>query len=400
VTRSADRPQAAGQKLQVKGGDVLLYWLLYQKLFPYYRLFRIFRYLTFRTVFASLTALLIGLLIGPYVIEKLREFQIGQYIREEGPLSHQKKSGTPTMGGVLICISVLVPTLLWADLSNPYVGLVMLSTLAFGAIGFADDYIKVVHRRNKGLTARAKLGLQFVASAGVAIALVVMETRGGYSTRLMVPFAKRFRPDLVWEWMGHIPHMHWLVFVPFVIFVMIVISGASNAVNLTDGLDGLAIGCTIIAAGALTVLTYVSGHVVFSDYLELQRMPMVSELTVFCGSMVGASIGFLWYNAHPAEVFMGDVGSLALGGAIGTVAVVIKQELLLPFIGGVFILEALSVMLQVGSYKLRNGKRIFKMAPLHHHFELMGWSESKVIARFWILALVFALFALTTLKLR
>jgi phospho-N-acetylmuramoyl-pentapeptide-transferase len=378
----------------------LLYWLLYQKLFPYYRLFRIFRYLTFRTVFASLTALLIGLLIGPYVIEKLREFQIGQYIREEGPQSHQKKSGTPTMGGVLICISILVPTLLWADLSNPYVWLVTLSTLAFGAIGFADDYIKVVHRRNKGLTARAKLGLQFVASAGVAIALVVMETRGGYSTRLMVPFAKRVRPDLVWEWMGHIPHMHWLVFVPFIIFVMIVISGASNAVNLTDGLDGLAIGCTIIAAGALTVLTYVSGHVVFSDYLELQRMPMVSELTVFCGSMVGASIGFLWYNAHPAEIFMGDVGSLALGGAIGTVAVVIKQELLLPFIGGVFILEAVSVMLQVGSYKLRNGKRIFKMAPLHHHFELVGWSESKVIARFWILALVFALFALTTLKLR
>jgi phospho-N-acetylmuramoyl-pentapeptide-transferase len=378
----------------------LLYWLLYQKLFPYFRVFRIFRYLTLRTVLASSTALLIGLLIGPYVIEKLREFQIGQYIREEGPQSHQKKSGTPTMGGVLICISILIPTALWSDLSNPYVWLVMLSTLAFGAIGFTDDYIKVVHRRNQGLTARAKLGLQFMVSTAVASALVVMETHGAYSTRLMVPFAKRFRPDLVWEWMGHIPHMHWLIFVPFVIFVMIVISGASNAVNLTDGLDGLAIGCTIIAAGALTVLTYVSGHVVFSDYLELQRMPMVSELTVFCGSMVGASIGFLWYNAHPAEVFMGDVGSLALGGAIGTVAVVIKQELLLPFIGGVFILEALSVMLQVGSYKLRNGKRIFKMAPLHHHFELMGWSESKVIARFWILALVFALFALTTLKLR
>jgi phospho-N-acetylmuramoyl-pentapeptide-transferase len=378
----------------------LLYWLLYQKLFPYFRLFRIFRYLTFRTVFASLTALLIGLLIGPYVIDKLREFQIGQYIREEGPQSHQKKSGTPTMGGVLICISILVPTLMWSDLSNPYVWLVMLSTLAFGAIGFTDDYIKVVHRENQGLTAKAKLGLQFIVSAAVAAALVVMEIRGGYSTRLMVPFAKRFRPDLVWEWMGHIPHMHWLVFIPFVVFVMIVIAGASNAVNLTDGLDGLAIGCTIIAAGALTVLTYVSGHVVFSDYLELQRMPMVSELTVFCGSMVGASIGFLWYNAHPAEIFMGDVGSLALGGAIGTVAVVIKQELLLPFIGGVFILEALSVMLQVGSYKLRNGKRIFKMAPLHHHFELMGWSESKVITRFWILALVFALFALTTLKLR
>ena len=378
----------------------MLYWLLYQKLFPYFRLFRIFRYLTFRTVFASLTALLIGLLIGPYVIDRLREFQIGQYIREEGPQSHQKKSGTPTMGGVLICISILVPTLLWADLSNPYVWLVMLSTLAFGAIGFADDYIKVVHRRNLGLTARAKLGLQLLASLGVAVTLLRMEVHGGYSTKLMFPFLKRFRPDLVWEWLGQIPHMHWLAFLPFVLFVMIVIAGASNAVNLTDGLDGLAIGCTIIAAGALTVLTYVSGHVVFSDYLELQRMPMVSELTVFCGAMVGASIGFLWYNAHPAEIFMGDVGSLALGGAIGTVAVVIKQELLLPFIGGVFIMEALSVMLQVGSYKLRNGKRIFKMAPLHHHFELLGWSESKVITRFWILALIFALLALTTLKLR
>lgn len=378
----------------------MLYWLLYQKLFPYFRLFRIFRYITFRTVFASLTALLIGLLIGPYVIEKLREFQIGQYIREEGPQSHQKKSGTPTMGGVLICISILVPTLLWSDLSNPLVWLVMLSTLAFGAIGFADDYIKVVHRRNLGLTARAKLGLQLLVSFCVALALVRMELHGNYSTKLIVPFAKNFRPNLIIDHLLHVPHLWLLAFLPFVIFVMLVISFSSNAVNLTDGLDGLAIGCTIIAAGALTVLTYVSGHAVFSDYLELQRMPLVSELTVFCGAMVGASIGFLWYNAHPAEVFMGDVGSLALGGAIGTVAVVIKQELLLPFIGGVFILEALSVMLQVGSYKLRNGKRIFKMAPLHHHFELMGWSESKVIARFWIMALVFALFALTTLKLR
>lgn len=378
----------------------MLYWLLYQKLFPYFRLFRIFRYLTFRTVFASLTALLIGLLIGPFVIERLREFQIGQYIREEGPQSHQKKSGTPTMGGVLICISILVPTLLWSDLSNAFVWLVMLSTMAFGAIGFADDYIKVALRRNLGLTGRQKLALQFTASAAVAVFLLWMRSHGEYSTRLVVPFAKRLRPDLVWDWMGLIPHMHWLAFLPFVFFVALVLTGSSNAVNLTDGLDGLAIGCTIIAAGALTVLTYVSGHVVFADYLEIPRMPMVSELTVFGGSMVGASIGFLWYNAHPAEVFMGDVGSLALGGAIGTVAVVIKQELLLPFIGGVFILEALSVMLQVGSYKLRGGKRIFKMAPLHHHFELMGWSESKVIARFWILALVFALFALTTLKLR
>jgi phospho-N-acetylmuramoyl-pentapeptide-transferase len=378
----------------------LLYWLLYQKLFPYFRLFRIFRYLTFRTVFATLTALLIGLLIGPYVIEKLREFQIGQYIREEGPQSHQKKSGTPTMGGVLILISILVPALLWSDLSDPLVWLVMLSTLAFGAIGFADDYIKVVHRRNQGLTARAKLGLQFLASGGVALALVTMDMHGTYSTRLVVPFAKNFRPNLILDGLLHMPHLWWLAFFPFVVFVVLVITFSSNAVNLTDGLDGLAIGCTIIAAGALTVLTYVSGHAVFSEYLELPRMPLVSELTVFCGAMVGGSIGFLWYNAHPAEIFMGDVGSLALGGAIGTVAVVIKQELLLPFIGGVFILEAVSVMLQVGSYKLRNGKRIFKMAPLHHHFELMGWSESKVIARFWIMALVFALFALTTLKLR
>jgi phospho-N-acetylmuramoyl-pentapeptide-transferase len=377
----------------------LLYWLLYQKLYLYFHVFRIFRYLTFRTAFASLTALLIGLLIGPFVIGRLREFQIGQYVRDDGPQSHLKKGGTPTMGGVLIVISILVPTLLWADLSNPGVWIAMGSTLVYGAIGFADDYLKVVRKNSKGLSARQKLGLQFVAGVAVALALLKMEGRT-YSTRLMVPFVKKFRPDLVWQWMGNMPHLHWIAFVPFVVFVMLVITLTSNAVNLTDGLDGLAIGCTIIAAGALTVLTYVSGHVVFSDYLELDRMPLVSEVTVFCGSMVGASIGFLWYNAHPAEVFMGDVGSLALGGAIGTVAVIIKQELLLPFIGGVFILEAVSVILQVGSYKLRGGKRIFRMAPLHHHFELCGWSESKVITRFWIMALVFALFALTTLKLR
>jgi len=378
----------------------VLYWLLYQKLFPYIPIFRIFRYVTFRCVFASLTALLIGLLIGPYVIERLRQFQIGQYIREEGPQSHRKKGGTPTMGGVLICISILVPTLLWSNLADPYVWMVVFSTLAFAAIGFADDYTKVVRKRSLWLTGRQKLLLQFTASAAVAVALVFLRGEGEYSTRLMVPFIKGFRPNLIVDSLLHVPHLGWLAFLPFVVFVMLVITFSSNAVNLTDGLDGLAIGCTIIAAGALTVLTYVSGHAVFSDYLELQRMPMVSELTIFCGAMVGASIGFLWYNAHPAEIFMGDVGSLMLGGAIATVAVIIKQELLLPFIGGVFILEAVSVILQVGSYKLRGGKRIFKMAPLHHHFELMGWSESKVIARFWILALVFALFALTTLKLR
>jgi phospho-N-acetylmuramoyl-pentapeptide-transferase len=377
----------------------LLYWLLYEKLFPFFHPFRIFRYLTFRTVFASLTALLIAMFIGPYVIQKLREFQIGQYIREDGPQSHMKKSGTPTMGGVLIVIAILLPTVLWSDPANPFVWIAVCATLAFGAVGFADDYIKVVMRRNLGLTARAKLLWQGISAAGVAIVLVALAQFRIFSTTITVPFIKILRPDMQWHWAASFPHLGLLIYLPFVAFVVFVLMGSSNAVNLTDGLDGLAIGCTIIAAGALTVLTYVSGHVVFADYLELQRMPMVGELTVFCGSMVGASIGFLWYNAHPAEVFMGDVGSLALGGAIGTVAVIIRQELLLPFIGGVFVLEALSVVLQVGSYKLRK-KRIFKMAPLHHHFEQLGWSESKVIARFWILALVFALFALTTLKLR
>jgi phospho-N-acetylmuramoyl-pentapeptide-transferase len=377
----------------------LLYWLLYQRLFAHFPPFRIFRYVTFRTAFASLTALFMGLIIGPAIIRQLREFQIGQYIREEGPKAHQRKAGTPTMGGVLIVIAIVVPTLLWADLSNPYVWMATMSTLAFGAIGFADDYIKVVRRRNLGLTGRSKLLLQFLTAAAVGVSLVFMTATRQYSTHLMVPFFKQFRPDLVIENLRHFPHIWWLAFTPFVMFVILVLVGASNAVNLTDGLDGLAIGCTVIAAGALTVLTYLSGHAIFSEYLELQKMPQVAELTIFCGAMVGSSIGFLWYNAHPAEIFMGDVGSLALGGAIGTVAVIIKQELLLPFIGGIFVIEALSVILQVGSYKLRK-KRIFKMAPIHHHFELAGWSESKIIIRFWILALIFALFALTTLKLR
>ena len=377
----------------------MLYWLLYLKLFHYFPPFRIFRYLTFRTAFASLTALFTALIVGPIVINRLREFQIGQFIREEGPKAHQKKAGTPTMGGLLIAISIVVPTLLWADLSNLFVWIAVFATCAFAAIGFADDYIKVVNRRNLGLTSRAKLGLQIAASILIAVALIAMQTRGAYSTKLMVPFIKQFRPDLVIEKLVNNPAIWPLAFLPFVAFVVLVIVGSSNAVNLTDGLDGLAIGCTVIAAGALAVLTYVSGHATFASYLELQRMPLVGELTIFCGAMVGASIGFLWYNAHPAEVFMGDVGSLALGGAIGTVAVMIKQELLLPFIGGIFVIEALSVILQVASYKLRK-KRIFKMAPIHHHFELLGWSESKIIVRFWIASLVFALFALTTLKLR
>ncbi len=378
----------------------MLYWLLYEKLFPFFHPFRIFHFLTFRTAFAFLTALLIALLIGPYVIQKLHEFQIGQFVRTDGPQSHLKKAGTPTMGGVLIVIAILLPTVLWSDPANPFVWITILSTLAFAAIGFTDDYIKVVKKRSLGLTARAKLGWQALAALVVASLLSGLAQFGVFSTKLSVPFIKHLRPDMLWHGALGIPHLGFLAFVPFVLWVMLVLVGSSNAVNLTDGLDGLAIGCTIIAAGALTVLTYVSSHVVFADYLELQRIPQVAELTVFCGAMVGASIGFLWYNAHPAEIFMGDVGSLALGGAIGTVAIIIRQELLLPFIGGIFIIEALSVMLQVGSYKLRNKKRIFKMAPLHHHFEQCGWHESKVIARFWILALVFALFALTTLKLR
>jgi phospho-N-acetylmuramoyl-pentapeptide-transferase len=377
----------------------LLYWLLFVKLQRYFPPFRIFRYLTFRTAFASLTALFTALIVGPLVINRLREFQIGQYIREEGPKAHQKKAGTPTMGGLLIAIAIVVPTLLWADLSNRFVWIAVFSTLAFAAIGFMDDYAKVSKKRNLGLTGKAKLGLQISASVLIAIMLIAMQTYGMYSTKLIVPFLKQIHPDLVVQSLERFPHLWPLAFLPFIAFVALVIVGSSNAVNLTDGLDGLAIGCTVIAAGALTVLTYVSGHATFATYLEIPKMPQVGELTIFCGAMVGSSIGFLWYNAHPAEVFMGDVGSLALGGAIGTVAVMIKQELLLPFIGGVFVIEALSVILQVGSYKLRQ-KRIFKMAPIHHHFELMGWSESKIIVRFWIASLVFALFALTTLKLR
>jgi len=379
----------------------LLYWLFYEQVFRHFNVgpFRLFQYLTFRTAFASITAMFMGLVIGPPIIRRLREFQIGQYIREDGPQAHQKKAGTPTMGGVLIVISVLVPTILWADLSNRFIWLAMFSIIAFGAIGFTDDYLKIIHKRNLGLTARAKLMLQGLSSFVIAVVLIMFQFKGGYSTHLIVPFLKRFRPDLVISSLQHNPYLWPLAFAPFVIFIVLVITFSSNAVNLTDGLDGLAIGCTVIAAGALTVLTYVSGHIIFASYLELTYLPRVGELGIFCGAMVGSAIGFLWYNAHPAEIFMGDVGSLALGGAIATVAVIVKQELLLPFIGGIFVIEGISVILQVGSYKLRK-KRIFKMAPLHHHFELMGWSESKIIVRFWIVSLVFALFALTTLKLR
>jgi phospho-N-acetylmuramoyl-pentapeptide-transferase len=377
----------------------MLYYILYQWLQRYFSPLNVFRYITVRTVYASLTAMFLAFVFGPWLIKKLREMQIGQYIREEGPEAHQKKKGTPTMGGVLIVLSTLVPTLLWADLTNGFVLLAIFTLLAFAGIGFIDDYAKVSKQRNLGLTSKKKFSLQLLVSFVVGIGLLGLATRAAYSTQLSIPFAKRLHPDLVVHAFLTSQHMWFLAFVPFLVFVAIVITGASNAVNLTDGLDGLAIGCTVIAAGALTILTYVSSNYRWATYLDIAFIPRVAELTVFCGALVGASLGFLWYNAHPAEVFMGDVGSLALGGTLGTIAVVIKQEILLFFVGGIFVVEAMSVILQVGSFKLR-GKRIFRMAPLHHHFELMGWSESKVIVRFWIVALIFALFALTTLKLR
>jgi phospho-N-acetylmuramoyl-pentapeptide-transferase len=303
------------------------------------------------------------------------------------------------MGGVLIVAAIAIPTLLWADLRNPYAMLALGATIAFGAIGFVDDYNKVVRRRNLGLTAKSKFTFQVLTCIAIGAILLRLQQRGAYSTELSVPFFKRLHPDLVVQSILTHRFIWPLAFVPFVGFLILVIVGCSNAVNLTDGLDGLAIGCTLVSAAALTVLTYISSHARFSAYLEIQHIPDAGELTIFCGSLMGASLGFLWYNTHPAELFMGDVGSLAIGGALGTVAVIIKQEILLLSVGGIFVLEALSVILQVGSFKL-TGKRIFRMAPLHHHFELIGWSESKIIVRFWILALVFALFSLTTLKLR
>ena len=361
----------------------MLYYL--HNLSPYVQVMNVTRYITFRTAAASLTALAISLFLGPLFIRKVREFQIGQVIRQEGPATHRKKAGTPTMGGLLIMASVLIPTLLWADLTNPFVWSAMLTMSAFGAIGFADDYLKIVRRSHHGLRPRYKMGWTIVVGVAFGIVLIVLNSYELYSTRLIFPFFKRFIPDILW------------LYVPFAALVLV---GATHAVNLTDGLDGLAISVFAVAAAAFTALAYVSTHREFANYLQLVRIePAAAELTVFCGALVGASLGFLWWNSYPADVFMGDVGSLALGGALGVVALLIKQEFLLIFVGGVFVLEALSVIIQVASFKM-TGNRVFKMAPLHHHFELSGWSESKVIWRFLITAIVFALFALTTLKLR
>jgi phospho-N-acetylmuramoyl-pentapeptide-transferase len=368
----------------------MLYYLLYLVIYPHASRYHwlsalnVTQYVTFRTAAASLSALAIGLMLGPWMVGTLRDFQIGQVIRQEGPTSHRAKAGTPTMGGLLILAAALVPTLLWANLTNQYVWIAVVTTSVFGGIGFLDDYLKIVRRDHHGLLPRYKIGLQILAALSLGVVLLVLEQRKLYDTRLMFPFFKNFNPDLGW----------W-----YVPFTMLVMTAWSNAVNLTDGLDGLAISTFAIAAAAYTALTYLVTHRRFAEYLLLAHFPQMAELTIFCGALVGASLAFLWYNAYPAEIFMGDVGSLALGAAIATVATLIKQELLLVIVGGVWVLEAFSVVIQVASFKL-TGQRVFKMAPIHHHFELIGWSEPKVITRFVIIAIICALLSLTTLKLR
>jgi phospho-N-acetylmuramoyl-pentapeptide-transferase len=350
-----------------------------------FTIFNVFRYVTFRTAYAALTALLLCLLIAPKLIRLLQRHQIGQVIRQEGPQSHYSKAGTPTMGGVLILGAMLVSTLLWANLTVLTMWIVLMSTLMFGAVGFWDDYLKLARRHNRGFLAKYKFGVEIL----IALVIVVIWCRwaqpDALATRLSVPFFKSVAPDLgLW---GYVP------------IGVLVIVGTSNAVNLTDGLDGLAVGPVIIATFVYAGIAYVAGHAVFSNYLNILHVPGAGEVSVFCGALFGACLGFLWFNAYPAQVFMGDVGSLALGGALGTIAVVAKHELLLLLIGGLFVIETLSVMIQVVSFKL-TGKRVFRMAPLHHHFEEKGWQEPKVIVRFWIIAIVLALISLSTLKLR
>jgi len=359
----------------------MLYWLLS----PDHTKLALFQFITFRTGAAAITAMLITLLFGGWAIRKLREFQIGQQIRAEGPASHQSKAGTPTMGGLIILAGLLIPTLLWANLTNRFIWILLFAAISFGVIGFLDDYKKIARRRSLGLTGKHKLILQFVCSAMIGAFLLYLSSTGDtYNTKLIFPFIKWWQPDI-----GGF----------YVLLVMLVIVGCSNAVNLTDGLDGLAIGSVLIASSAYTALAYITGHAVFSQYLLLAFLKNAGEITVFGGALVGASIGFLWYNAYPAEVFMGDVGSLSLGAVIGTIAVLIKQEFLLVIVGGLFVIEAMSVIIQVFYFKLTK-KRVFLMAPLHHHFELKGWREPKVIIRFWILAILFMLLSLTTLNLR
>ncbi|MDQ5911600.1 MAG: phospho-N-acetylmuramoyl-pentapeptide-transferase [Pseudomonadota bacterium] len=348
-----------------------------------YRGFNVFQYLTLRGILGVLTALFISLVIGPIMIRRLTRYQIGQHIREDGPKSHFSKAGTPTMGGALILVAIAIATLLWADLSNHYVWIVLLTTLAFGAVGWMDDYKKLILRNSKGLSARAKYSWQ--SGIGLTAALLLYFTaQTPIETQLIVPFFKNVAIDLSW------------LFIPFAYFVIV---GSSNAVNLTDGLDGLAIVPTTMVAGALAVFCYTSGNRIFADYLGIPAVPGVGELIIFCGALVGAGLGFLWFNAYPAQVFMGDVGALALGAALGVLAVAVRQELVLFVMGGVFVMETVSVILQVASFKL-TGRRIFRMAPLHHHFELKGWPEPRVIVRFWIITIILVLIGLATLKIR
>jgi phospho-N-acetylmuramoyl-pentapeptide-transferase len=347
----------------------------------YHIVFNVFRYITFRTAMALVTALILALCLGPWMIRKLRERQIGETIRTDGPERHRAKAGTPTMGGLLIVGSLVASVLLWGNLGNRLLWIALLVTLALAAIGAWDDWLKL--RMRRPLKIREKFGAQLLVGLALGVYLHAVPAEG-VTSQLSVPFVKDWIPDLG---------------LAYILFVALLVVGASNAVNLTDGLDGLAMGPVIVAALALGVLAYLAGHARLSEYLYIFKVKGAGELTVFCGALMGASIGFLWFNAHPAEVFMGDSGSLALGGAIGTLAILSKSELLLPFIGGLFVVEAGSVILQVASFRL-TGRRIFRMAPLHHHFELMGWPESKVVIRFWILALLMALLALTTLKLR
>jgi phospho-N-acetylmuramoyl-pentapeptide-transferase len=361
----------------------MLYALLYP-LRDVFSPFRLFRYITFRGALAILIALLISLVLGPALIRALKRMNLRQYIREEGPKGHQVKGGTPTMGGLLILLSLAISSLLCIRPNAPLFWLLLLATLAFGAIGLADDFLKMKRRQNLGLSAKQKFMLQIAAAAAVAVFLYKYRLTGRFDTTLTVPFFKDFRPDLG------------LLFIPFAVVVIV---GASNAVNLTDGLDGLAIGSTLIAAATYAILTYAAGNTVIAGYLDIPYVKDTGELAIFAAALVGSCLGFLWFNAHPAQVFMGDVGSLALGAAIGTLALIIKQEILLVVVGGLFVVEALSVILQVASFKSRR-KRIFRCAPLHHHFELGGWAETQVVIRFWIVAILFALMGLATLKIR
>lgn len=358
--------------------------MLYHLFYPLaadIRLFNVFKYLTFRTIYAMITALLVAFFIGPWVIRRLEGLQARQVIRTDGPESHLKKQGTPTMGGVLILASIIIPTLLWSDLTNRYIWLALFIIVGYGIIGFVDDYKKVVEKNPKGLTPRQKMFWQVLLAGAVATALYLLPN---FSEELFFPFFKKLHPDLG------------LLYIPFVTLVIV---GASNAVNLTDGLDGLAIGPVSINAATYMIFAYIAGNFKLATYLQMPYVAGTGELSILCGAMVGAGLGFLWYNSYPAEVFMGDVGSLSLGGGLGTLAVLTKQEILLVIVGGVFVVEALSVIFQVGSYKYR-GKRIFRMAPIHHHFELKGVAEPKIIVRFWIISIILALVAISTLKLR